>query len=143
MGRPAFVHAAVAGALVALVFAAFGPALGHGFVNWDDPIIVTGNPHYRGLSGEHLRWMFTSFYGGHYEPFTWVSLEEDYGDISIHHTIDWKIGICRTKESTCLTTKVFHIPINRLLGAGSGKMNMIIGCCETLCGKKQIESCEY
>ncbi|MEM7305565.1 MAG: hypothetical protein AAF682_02790 [Planctomycetota bacterium] len=65
-------------ALVASVLVVFQPAFGAGFVNWDDNLIVTGNPHYRGLSGSHLRWMLTSLYGGHWEPLTWLSLALDH-----------------------------------------------------------------
>lgn len=64
--------------LAALVFLAFGPALWAGFVNWDDPALITENPRYRGLSGEHLRWMFTTPLLGHYQPLTWVSYALDY-----------------------------------------------------------------
>jgi len=64
--------------LVAAVVAAFSPALGNGFVNWDDDLNLTENPSYRGLDLAHLRWMFTVLHGGHYQPLTWVSYAIDY-----------------------------------------------------------------
>jgi tetratricopeptide (TPR) repeat protein len=70
--------ALVALGLSALVFLAFGPALNAGFVNWDDPALITDNPHFRGLSPEHLRWMFSTPLLGHYQPLTWVSYALDY-----------------------------------------------------------------
>ena len=58
--------------------AAFLPALLNDFVNWDDDTILTNNPYYRGLGWEQLRWMFTTFLMGHYQPLTWVTFGIDY-----------------------------------------------------------------
>ena len=66
-------------ALIALaVFAVFAPALVNGFVVWDDDFNLTNNPRYRGLSPAHLRWMFTTVHGGHYQPLSWVTLGLDH-----------------------------------------------------------------
>ena len=65
-------------ALIALVtFAAFLPTLQNQFVNWDDDDNFLGNPHYRGLTWTHLRWMWTT-HMGHYIPLTWMTLGLDY-----------------------------------------------------------------
>src|SRR5881396_688558 len=65
--------------LVALVtLAAFLPTLQNQFVNWDDDKNFLDNPHYRGLAGTHLRWMWTTFHIGHYAPLTWMTLGLDY-----------------------------------------------------------------
>jgi hypothetical protein len=64
--------------VVAVVFAAFLPALGSQFVLWDDDLNFTENPSFRGLSASHLRWMFTTLHGGHYQPLSWVTLGLDY-----------------------------------------------------------------
>jgi tetratricopeptide (TPR) repeat protein len=69
-GAPALVAAAV--------LACFAPALRNDFVLWDDGLNLVENPAYRGLSWEHLRWMFTTFHGGHYQPLTWVTFGLDY-----------------------------------------------------------------
>ena len=61
-----------------LTFAVFLPALGNGFVNWDDFENLVGNPLYRGLGLEQLSWMFTTFHLGHYQPLSWVSFGFDY-----------------------------------------------------------------
>ena len=73
--RPAVV---VAVCLSAAVFAAFLPALGNGFVNWDDDALILRNPHIRALGAGNLAWMFTTFYFGPYMPVTWVSYALDY-----------------------------------------------------------------
>ena len=59
--------------IAALTFLCFMPVLHHDFVNWDDPFYFSGNLKYRGLSVAHLRWMFTTFYMGHYQPLSWLS----------------------------------------------------------------------
>jgi len=65
--------------LVALAtVVAFLPVLLNDFVNWDDYEILLKNPHYRTLGWEGLRWMFTTFYWGHYQPLTWVTFYLDY-----------------------------------------------------------------
>jgi protein O-mannosyl-transferase len=58
--------------------ACFAPALGNGFVAWDDDVNLMHNPRYRGLSPSHLRWMFTSTRGGHYDPLTWLTYAIDH-----------------------------------------------------------------
>jgi protein O-mannosyl-transferase len=66
-------------ALVALAtLAAFLPALGNGFLDWDDRHNLVDNPHYRGFEWDHLRWMFTTNHLGHYIPLTWMTFALDY-----------------------------------------------------------------
>jgi Flp pilus assembly protein TadD len=56
----------------------FLSAVGNGFVNWDDDRNFLDNASYRGLSFDHLWWMFTNFHLGHYHPLTWLTLGVDY-----------------------------------------------------------------
>lgn len=65
--------------LVGLVtFLVFLPALWAGWTNRDDDINFLNNPHYRGLSPQNLKWMWTTYLMGHYHPVTWMSLGVDY-----------------------------------------------------------------
>ena len=65
--------------LVACVTAAcFLPTVQNDFVLWDDDLNITGNRRYRGLSVAHLRWMFTTLLGGHYQPLSWLTLGIDH-----------------------------------------------------------------
>ncbi len=57
--------------------AAFLLCLSNGWV-WDDSVLLLQNPHYRGLDGNRLRWMFTSALAGPYEPVSWLSYACDY-----------------------------------------------------------------
>ena len=74
---PPLVRWGVPALIVLLVFLAFGPALGAGFINWDDTTNFRDNPHYRGLGWDQLRWMWTNV-EGHYMPLTWMTLGLDY-----------------------------------------------------------------
>lgn len=68
----------MAKALVAVItFVAFLPALGNGFVAWDDDRNFLDNPHYRGLGPAQLAWM-VSHLDAHYVPLTWLTLGLDY-----------------------------------------------------------------
>jgi protein O-mannosyl-transferase len=64
--------------VAAITVVAFAPALHNGFVSWDDSRNFLDNPHYRGLGGEQLRWMWSTFLMGHYVPLTWMTLGLDY-----------------------------------------------------------------
>ena len=61
-----------------LTFLAFLPVLSNDFVNWDDQANFLDNPGYRGLGWRELRWMFTTFHMGHYQPLSWLTLGIDY-----------------------------------------------------------------
>ena len=69
----------ITAACIAIVTtAAFLPALGAGFVAYDDPENFLQNPHYRGLGLAQLRWMWTTTHLGHYVPLSWMTLGLDY-----------------------------------------------------------------
>lgn len=65
-------------ALAVITLAVFYPALNGKFLNWDDQANLLDSPYYRGLGWTHLRWMFTTFHMGHYQPLSWVTLGVDY-----------------------------------------------------------------
>jgi len=56
----------------------FWPVLGNGFVEWDDPSTILNNVHLRELNATNLRWMFSTFFWGHYQPLLWLSYAVDY-----------------------------------------------------------------
>jgi len=73
---------AVAFCVPVLVFIAaaipFYPALSAEFVNFDDGKLYLQNDGFHGFTGNHLRWMFTTTYMGHYQPLTWFSAAVDF-----------------------------------------------------------------
>jgi tetratricopeptide (TPR) repeat protein len=78
VSAPASHAAAVASLLVLLVAAAFAPCLNNGFVAWDDDQNFQNNPGYRGLGWQQIRWDWTSFQLGVYQPLAWMMLGAEW-----------------------------------------------------------------
>lgn len=74
--RRKFVIALLAILLVTIVV--YLPALGNGFVEWDDREYVFDNPYIRSIDLQSLRWMFLSYYAANWHPLSWLSLAVDY-----------------------------------------------------------------
>jgi tetratricopeptide (TPR) repeat protein len=112
--------------LIAVVtFLVFSPVLQNGFVNWDDDRNFVENPYYRGLGWTELRWMFTTFHGGHYQPLSWMTLGLDYllwgmeprgyhlTNVLVHAAnavLFWFVSL------RLLSLAVFRIPVSEGLG---------------------------
>jgi Flp pilus assembly protein TadD len=64
-------------ATLAVVVVVLLPVLGAGMI-WDDEATILLNPAFRGLGPEQLRWMFTTFHMGHYQPLAWLTFGADY-----------------------------------------------------------------
>ncbi len=66
--------------LTVFVFAAFcfAGAVRHEFLRGDDIPLLVDNSAYRGLGPSHLRWMFTTFLTGPYQPLSWISYAVDW-----------------------------------------------------------------
>ncbi len=71
-------------ALAACTVIVFSPALGNGFVNYDDELYVTGNSEVLSvLNVGSIAWAFQTTHASNWHPLTWLSLELDahvYGD---------------------------------------------------------------
>lgn len=77
--RRARIAAWLVPALVGFLTAvAFLPSLQNDFVNWDDYHTLLVNPRYQGFGSTQLRWMFTTFLMGHYQPLSWITWSLDY-----------------------------------------------------------------
>lgn len=65
---------ALAALLVAVTVAVYAPVVRHGFVNYDDNLYVTENPHVQqGLTAESVRWAFTACHANNWHPLTWCA----------------------------------------------------------------------
>ena len=71
-------HFPAAVLIAGLGFVVFVPALANEFVNRDDYEMLVDNSRYRGWGAPQLRWVFTTFHLGHYQPLSWLSLVLDY-----------------------------------------------------------------
>ena len=64
--------------LAVVTIVVFAPALGHGWLDYDDDQNFLRNPHYRGLGPAQLRWMLGGVIMGHWMPVTWLTHGVDY-----------------------------------------------------------------
>ena len=63
---------------LALVIYAFIPVLDNGFVVWDDDQNFLDNPYFRGLGAAQVKWAWTTFWLGVYQPLAWLLFEAQY-----------------------------------------------------------------
>src|SRR5262249_49731176 len=68
----------IAGGVALVTAAVFLPSLENGFVDLDDEYNLLENSMYRGFAPAQLRWMFTSFHLGPWQPLSWLSLAADH-----------------------------------------------------------------
>jgi Tfp pilus assembly protein PilF len=60
--------------LTVVVLVVYNPVTHNGFVNFDDPGYITGNPHLRaGLTWATVKWAFTTYEQANWHPLTWLS----------------------------------------------------------------------
>jgi len=64
--------------VVVATFLAFLPALEAEWLNWDDDRNFLDNSDWRGLRPANVKWMFTTFRVGHYQPLSWLTLALDF-----------------------------------------------------------------
>jgi len=89
--------------LLAMTLVAFLPVLSNQFVDFDDDLYVTANPHvHAGLKWESIAWAFHSTQVNNWHPLTWIS-----------HIVDWQL-FGANPWGHHLTSLVFHT-INALL----------------------------
>ncbi len=77
----------VAFAISACTWIAFQPALAGGWLDWDDVPLLIEQQRWRGLAFENVRWMFTTFHMGPYQPLSWLSyaLDHELGGLDPRH----------------------------------------------------------
>ena len=63
--------------IAVLTGVAFWPGMHNEFV-YDDVGNFIQNPNFRGLGWENIKWAFTTFYTGPYQPLSWISLSIDF-----------------------------------------------------------------
>jgi tetratricopeptide (TPR) repeat protein len=64
--------------LVLVVAAAFNPVLDNDFVDWDDQPNFVQNPHFRGLGWAQVKWAWSTFWVGVYQPVSWLLFEAQH-----------------------------------------------------------------
>ncbi len=65
--------------LIVVTLAVYNPITQNQFINFDDNVYITNNPHVReGLSLETTKWAFTTYETGNWHPLTWLSHALDH-----------------------------------------------------------------
>ena len=93
--------ALIIGALIALTFIAFYPALTADFIIFDDPFYVYNNSHINdGLSWASIKWCFTVMHVSNWHPLTWLSHNVDCEVFGLkaagHHAVNLGLHIANT-----------------------------------------------
>ena len=71
--------------LAAATLALYYPVHHHPFVNYDDSVYVTENPHVQsGLDWDTVKWAFTTYDAGNWHPLTWLSHTLDCQLFELH-----------------------------------------------------------
>ena len=71
--------------LATAAIAVFGQLNHFDFINLDDTIYVTENSHVQsGITGDGIRWAFSTTYADFWHPLTWLSLMLDYQFYGLH-----------------------------------------------------------
>jgi Flp pilus assembly protein TadD len=80
--------------LVALSWAALGGVVHNGFVNYDDDLYLTANPHLvAGSFADGVQFAFTTFRGGNWHPVTWLSHLVDVRLFGLHPGAHHAVGL--------------------------------------------------
>ncbi len=91
----------------------FSRSLGYDFINYDDPIYLTNNPHVQaGLTWDGLGWAFTGK-SDYWHPLTWLSHMLDWQLFGAHATGHRTVNVLWHAANAVL---VFHV-LRRLTGA--------------------------
>jgi protein O-mannosyl-transferase len=79
--RSHFLSAVLLFSIVVATIAAFEPGLNNQFLNWDDDRNFLDNPSFQGLGIEQLRWAWSTYHLGVWQPVSWLllSLENSFG----------------------------------------------------------------
>jgi protein O-mannosyl-transferase len=124
-GRPAetrlISRAQMTGLVGAVLFLAAGwvffSALSNDFVQWDDDISITQNPHIQGLDWPRVRWMFTDVGQAlRYKPLSWLTYALIYSANGLNPFGYHFVGLCFHG----LNAVLLFLVLRRLLEAGFG-----------------------
>jgi protein O-mannosyl-transferase len=113
----AWYTAAIAGALVAGTCLVYAPVRHYGFVEVDDPLYVSENPHLAGgLTADNVGWALTNRHAGYWIPLTWISYMADveiYGGIDAggHHATNVALHIANTLLLFGLLRRMTRAPV--------------------------------
>ena len=95
--------------LVLATLLAFSPILSAGFINWDDPVMVTQNATITGLTWSHLVTFFTTLTEKHYHPLVFISYAIDYRLFGLDPLAFHLTNVAFHVVSTILVFRLFSV----------------------------------
>lgn len=103
--------------LLALVVLLYSRVAHFDFLNFDDNVYVTENPHVNtGLSSENIYWAFSEMHAGHWHPLSWLSHQLDvyfFGlDAGKHHLMNVFFHVCNSLLLFFLLYVLFKSPLS-------------------------------
>ena len=117
--------------LAVITIYAFSPILENGFVLWDDDENFLDNPYFRGLGAAQVKWAWTTFLVGVYQPLAWLLFETEYLfrqlDPRAYHFTSLALQVCNAVVlyvltvallTRCQTESCFESPWTCSLSAG-------------------------
>jgi len=109
--------------IIVLTLLVYFPVFNNHFVNYDDLSYVTANSHVKsGITGNSIKWAFTTFYFYNWHPLTWISHMLDvqlFGlDPMWHHLMNLLLHIVNSLLLFTLFKKITLAPWKSLCIAG-------------------------
>jgi protein O-mannosyl-transferase len=103
--------------IVTATLAAFWPGLHNQFLNWDDDRNFLDNSAFQGLGLEQLRWAWSTYHLGVWQPLSWLllSLQYQLGGLNpvLYHAFSLALHILNAVVFYLLTVKILQIASSR------------------------------
>ena len=101
--------------LACITLGVFWQVKDHQFINYDDPLYVTNNPHVKeGLTGKNILWALTTTAASNWHPLTWLSHMADVEAFGLnprgHHLMNVFIHTASTLLLFLLLAKITMAP---------------------------------
>ena len=124
-GRSRFLNLGLLFLLLATTLVAFWPGLNNHFLNWDDDRNFLDNASFQGLGVEQLRWAWSTYHLGVWQPVSWLLLSLQYCvaglEPTVYHAVSLALHILNAIVFYWLTAEIlrlampgkFQISLNR------------------------------
>lgn len=101
--------------LIGVTVLAFSPSLGGGFLNWDDDRNFVENVSFRGLGWAQLRWAWSTYHLGVWQPLSWLLLGLQYElgglDPTVYHATSLVLHVANVLLLYVLVLEVLRISL--------------------------------
>jgi Flp pilus assembly protein TadD len=125
--KPDFSELMLVPVLAAVI--AFWPVLQNSLVDWDDYSNFVNNRNYLGLGWPQIRWAWTTFWMGVYQPLAWMLLEGEYAFWGLN---PWGFHLGSLALYAAATAALYVLAVTllercRVVGDGKGRWRIQLG----------------